>query len=104
MPPRYSCCKNCKAVVHYKNMYSHSQRCKIANMKFPTNFAITQETSGSQGQELRAKNRVLANTIAHLLRTGSDKVRRYPPGAGELPPLLVPKFDCVSHEGSVVSQ
>ena len=101
---RYSCCKNCKAVVHCKNMHSHSKRCRIGTLTFParTADASEEEASPSQGQELRAKNRLLANTIAHLLRTGSDKAVRYPPTEGELPPTLATKFDCVSHEGRVV--
>ena len=99
---KYSCCKNCKAVVYFKYMHSHFKKCKIKMLKFPAETATSEEISPSQGQELRAKNRILANAIAHLLRTGSDKVLRYPPTEGELPLALSAKFDCVRHEGRVV--
>ena len=102
---RFSCCKNCKAVVHCRHMHSHSKRCRIGTLNPELLHSAASEEASSpsmQGQELRAKNRLLANTIAHLLRTGSDKAERFPPTEGELPPALSDKYDCVRHEGRVV--
>ena len=39
----------------------------------------------SKGQEYRAQNKAMCNTLAQLFRTGSDKVEKFPPEEGDLP-------------------
>ena len=60
---RFSCCKNCKAVVHCKHMHSHSKRCRIGtlNPELLHSSLLEESETGAQGQDLRAKNRLLAN-------------------------------------------
>ena len=106
----YSRCKNCKAVIHHKNLESHREECKVKAWSKRSKLLQHGNTqhfssmikSDSRGQEYRAQNKAMCNTLAQLFRTGSDRVERFRPADGDLPAGLSEKFDCVRYEGKMV--
>ena len=106
----YSCCKNCKAVIHHKSLESHRDECKVKSWSKRSKLLQHGNTqhfssmikSNSRGQEYRAQNKAMCNTLAQLFRTGSDRVERFRPADGDLPAGLSEQFDCVRYEGKMV--
>ena len=82
----YSCCKDCRAVIEYRDLTRHGKVCKAGKSTFGSVATVMAETSCG----------VDATVLSHLLRIGSDKVERYPAPESELPTMLSQGGDSIA--------